>query len=87
MTQNEFPEDSPALGHSSEVDLFLLIDGQAYGLAEIGPDFVTLREPVELPAGQAQVIMIVDGIERRRWTVFLEYGAVPFELDVATADS
>jgi hypothetical protein len=63
----------------------LLIDGQSYSLAQIGPDFVRLREPAELSSGDAVVLMIVDGAETR-WNVFLQHGAVPSDLEVATAD-
>jgi hypothetical protein len=73
-------------GYSSEVQLFLIVEGRSYSLAQIGPDFVTLREPAELPPAEAEVVMIIDGREQNRWAVTLEHGAVPFELDVATAD-
>jgi hypothetical protein len=87
MNPNESKEGRPASGHSSYVDLALLLDGKSYSLAQIGPDFVRLREPIELTPCEAEVVMKIDGVERRRWNVFLKYGAVPFDLNVATADT
>jgi hypothetical protein len=63
-----------------------MIDGKSYALAQIGPNFVTLREPADLPSGDAEVVMLIDGREQDRWAVTLQHGAVPFELDVSTAD-
>jgi len=66
--------------------LLLIVERNSYALAQIGPNFVTLREPLELPSGDAEIVMLIDGHEQHRWPVTLEHGAVPFELDVATAD-
>ena len=85
MTQNESREVRPAAGYSSNVRLFLLTNGQSHKLAQIGPDFVRLRQPAEIPPGPAEILMIVNGVEHR-WSVTLKVGAVPFDadLDVAT---
>jgi hypothetical protein len=85
MTQNEFEGGRQAVGYSSLVRLYLVCEGQTYDLAQIAPNSVTLRKPAELPPGNAEVVMVVDGDEHR-WPVVLEHGAVPFELDVATVD-
>jgi hypothetical protein len=63
----------------------LLVNGQSHKLAQIGPDFVRLREPAEIPPGRAEMLMLVDGAEHR-WSVILKVGAVPFDsdLDVTT---
>jgi len=44
-----------------------------------------MREPAFIPAGPAEILMVVDGVEHR-WSVTLKDGAVPFDadLDVAT---
>ncbi len=83
MSQNESREGRSGAGYSSDVRLFLLAGGQSYKLSEIGPNFVRLRTPAFVPPGDAEVLMLVDGVERR-WPVTLEIGAVPFdaELDV-----
>jgi hypothetical protein len=74
-----------AAGYSADVQLFLIVDGRTYALAQIGPDFVTLREPAELPTADAEVVMVVDGRENR-WAVTLEPRKLQSALDVATAD-
>jgi hypothetical protein len=63
----------------------LIAGEKSYTLAEIGPDFVTLKEPQDLAPGPATVVMRVDGRERR-WSVNLSVGAVPFDLVVETVD-
>jgi hypothetical protein len=72
-------------GYSSDVQLRLIVAGREYALAQIGPDFVMLREPANLPSGDAEVVMMIDGRERR-WAVTLEHGANGAELEVATVD-
>jgi hypothetical protein len=85
MNQNESRESRSGAGYSSDVRLFLLAGGQSYTRSQIGPNFVRLRAPAFIPAGEAEVLMLVDGVERR-WPETLEIGSVPFdeELDVAT---
>jgi hypothetical protein len=73
-------------GHSSEVQLFLIVGGAPHSLAHIGPDFVILREPIELPPTDAEVVMLIDGRKQSRWPVTLVNGAVPFDLEIATID-
>ena len=45
----------------------------AYELAEIGPTWVYLREPLSLPPCDAEVVMTVDG-HRETWPVALPNG-------------
>jgi hypothetical protein len=73
---------SPQAGYSADVWLFLIALGTAIPLAQIGPDSVVLRDPIELPRCEAEILMVVDG-EERRWPVVLPNGAVPFELEVS----
>jgi hypothetical protein len=73
-------------GYSSEVKLFLIVEEKPYSLAQIGPDFVILREPTELPPTDAEVVMFIDVREQSRWPVTLVHGAVPFDTEVVTID-
>jgi hypothetical protein len=59
--------------HSADVQLQLVVDGQNLDLAQIGPDDVIVNQPVDLPPGPAEVVMFVDGRERR-WPVLLVEG-------------
>lgn len=68
------PASIPRSGHSAEVELLLLVGDRLLSLSEIGPSHVTLREPIELPPTRGEIIMRVDGRERR-WQVQLPDGA------------
>ena len=70
------------IGYSADVCLVLVVAGRTVPLWQIGPNSITLRDPVELPPCEAEIVMYVDGDERR-WRVFLPYGAVPFDSEVA----
>jgi hypothetical protein len=68
---------------SSNVRLELRTAGRSFDLAEISPREITLREPVDLPPCDAEIVMTVDG-EPRHWKVRLVNGAVPFDRVMAT---
>jgi hypothetical protein len=51
----------------------LLVDGISIPVAQMGPDFVLLREPVSLPPCDATVVFQVDQAEER-WLVRLPNG-------------
>ena len=52
----------------------LLVNGRAVPVAQLGPDFLLLDEPLDLPAGDASMVMHVDQ-EERRWNVRLPDGS------------
>src|SRR5437667_9951125 len=60
-------------GYSAYVQLELVVGDRAYELAAIGPGEICLREPAELPACEAEVVMRVDDHEDR-WHVYLPDG-------------
>jgi len=60
--------------HSAEVRLFLMTQDDTYPLAQIGPNDVIFSKPVNLPPCDAEIVMHVDGTERR-WQVRLPQGA------------
>lgn len=68
---------------SAEVKLELRFGAQAFDLASVSPSEIILREHNELPAGDAEIMMIVDG-ETFLWPIRLPHGAVPFDLHVYT---
>lgn len=65
-----------SLGYSADVRLFLIVNGRTIKLGQLGPDFIVLSDPQELPAGEAEITMSVDGRESR-WPVLLIHGANP----------
>lgn len=58
-------------GYSADVRLDLYIAGQHFPLAQIGGNQLIFPTPVHLPAGTGEVVMSVDG-QQRRWAITLE---------------
>lgn len=55
-------------GYSADVRLDLFIAGQRFPLAQIGGGQLVFPAPILLPASSGQVVMSVDGQERK-WSV------------------
>jgi hypothetical protein len=51
-----------SISHSSVVELVLHLDNQLLPLAQMGPDFLILKEPSSSPARFGAVILSVDGV-------------------------
>jgi hypothetical protein len=60
-------------GHSSRVEMHLMLDGAAHRVAQLGPDFLMLETPVDHPPVEAEFVFSVDD-NCRRWTVRLPEG-------------
>ncbi len=61
-------------GHSAQVKMRLLVNGITVPVVQLGPDFLLLDTPLNLPAGDASVVMQIDQGERR-WDVRLPDGS------------
>jgi hypothetical protein len=59
--------------HSADVRMTLLLNGHTMSIAQMGPDFLMLDDPVDHPPCVADVILSVDGRESR-WAVRLPEG-------------
>lgn len=70
--------------HSTDVRLVLTIAGTRHEVAQVGPDYLIFREPVDLPPCEGVLSIEVDGVERRR-TIRLEDGAKSTDRLTATA--
>jgi hypothetical protein len=64
--------------HSAIVRMQLVFGGAKLSIAQLGPDFLVLREKPAMPPGAGEIIMQVDESERR-WPVRLPNGIVPGE--------
>lgn len=53
--------DARSSGYSSDVRGWLVVDGQRFTLAQVGPGFCILREPRQLSEGRAEVQIEIDG--------------------------
>ena len=71
-------------GHSAEVRMRLLVDGQSLPIAQMGPDFIILKEAAEHPPTDAMLELCIDASERR-WKVRLPHGISSDSLTVAIA--
>ena len=60
-------------GHSAQVKMRLLVNELTVPVVQLGPDFLLVDAPLDLPAGDASVVMQVDQGERR-WNVRLPDG-------------
>jgi len=74
------PRKSP--GFSADVRMTLSINGHVVPIAQLGPDFLILRTPVEHDPAEAEIWLSIDGNERR-WTVHLDNGIHPDRLRTA----
>ena len=61
-------------GHSAQVKMRLLANGITVPVVQLGPDFLLVDVALDLPAGDASVVMQVDQGERR-WNVRLPDGS------------
>jgi hypothetical protein len=60
-------------GHSADVRIQLNVNGFSLNVAQLGPDFLTVRDNVEHPPADAEIVMSIDG-KVRRWNVHLPDG-------------
>ena len=64
--------------YSSNVQLRLVANGRSWPVAKLGPDHFVPSERLELLPCDAEIIMTVDGDERR-WNVRIVEGACIFK--------
>ena len=53
-------------GHSADVKMHLVLDGKPLPIAQLGSDFLILREPINHPPANAVLFFSIDGNERVR---------------------
>ena len=70
------------LHHSADVHLSLITAHGTVRLAQIGPQFVIVAKPVDMPPGDAEILMRVDGYEKR-WPIHLTEGLSAHERKAA----
>jgi hypothetical protein len=66
------PKTSSA-GHSADVRIQLWVNGCVFPVAQLGPEFLVLRTPVDHPPCDAEIAMSIDGCESC-WSVHLVNG-------------
>jgi hypothetical protein len=60
-------------GYSASISMALIVNGSTLPIAQLGPDFLLLRETLSHPPTEATIVMQIDGNERQ-WTVKLPDG-------------
>jgi hypothetical protein len=60
-------------GHSAIVRMELYVNGCVLPIAQLGPDFLVLKNPFDHPPVEAEIAMWIDGCEDR-WRVRLSDG-------------
>lgn len=56
--------------HSADVRIHLHVNGSILPVAQLGPEFLVLRTPVDHPPCDAEIALSIDGNESR-WAVHL----------------
>jgi hypothetical protein len=67
------PVDSQRSSHSADLKMELRIKDLVLIIAQLGPDFLELRNPINHPPTEADIWMSIDGHERS-WLVLLHEG-------------
>ena len=65
--------DSKNNGYSADVQMTLCINGQSFRIGQLGPDFLILDDPADLPPSQGEIAVSIDG-HIKRWQVHLPDG-------------
>lgn len=66
------PQTSP-FAHSADVRIHLHVNGSILPVAQLGPRFLVLKDPVDHPPCEAEIALAIDGRESR-WVVHLPNG-------------
>ena len=51
----------------------LIVGAQSLSVAQVGADFLILKTPIDLPPTRGELVVQIDGTEKRR-TIFLPQG-------------
>ncbi len=70
--------------YSSQVEMYLLINGSIVSVTHMGPDFLLVKSPVHQSPCEATLVLQVDDNERR-WPVRLPEGISKSSTRVALA--
>ena len=66
-------QSSPQSGHSADVRISLVLHGHSIPVAQLGPGFLLLDAPTDLPPGVGIMHLSVD-LNERSWGVTLPEG-------------
>ncbi len=75
---------SETVGYSADVRMQLNVNGFVLPIAQLGPDFIILRDRAAHPPAEAEIVLSIDG-EESRWNVHLPDGIVADRTRTRTA--
>jgi hypothetical protein len=70
-------------GYSAEVQIYLIVDGRRLPVAQVGKDFLILREPADIPSGHAVLNITIDGNEQLHDIILATSNPATAELEFA----
>ena len=77
-------DNGTSRGYSADVSIQLYVNGHVLPVAQLGPDFLILRTPVDHPPADAEIRMSIDGDESR-WPVRLVNGIAAEQVKIRIA--
>jgi len=63
----------PHSRYSADVRMQLCVNGHFFCIGQLGPDFLILDDPADHPPSEAEIVLSIDG-RQRRWAVRLPDG-------------
>ena len=63
---SKIPEHASFGGYSSEVEIELVINGKSFDIAQVGPEWCVVNNPVDLLPCSGEMIVQIDGRPHRR---------------------
>jgi hypothetical protein len=65
--------------HSADVRMHLRVNGRTVGIAQLGPDYLIVDNPINHPPSDAEISVSIDG-NLQEWPVYLPEGLTPDKL-------
>jgi hypothetical protein len=59
--------------YSADVQMELTVNGRVFDVGQLGPSFVILRDPIDHPPADGEMMLAIDG-RVKRWPVRLPNG-------------
>ena len=69
---------------SADVRMQMRVNGHVFVIAQLGPDFVLLDDPIDTPPSVAEIMLSIDG-QVMEWPVHLLHGITAGQAETRTA--
>jgi len=71
--------------HSTVVRMHLSINGHVFKIGQLGPDFIIVRQGIDLPPSEGEITVSIDG-RTRTWPVRLPNGMTAGQPEIRITD-